>query len=222
MRPTFMRSIFHNYERQQSVEKEMIIILNKDDMNVRRWRRKARRYNNVRVYQVPEKYTLGKCMNYGIRRAKYDIIAKFDDDDYYAPDFLKESIDAMKRKRAKIIGKHTSYVYFEKEKALMLLRKGNEKKYAGKVKGGTLVFRKSVWDRVKFSEKRVRGSDVSFMKHAKLKGYKIYSVSKHNYVCVRREDTSTHTQKTKAKKYMARCKLICHTENYIPFITKRV
>ena len=42
---------------------------------------------NVRVYQLHEKATLGDCLNYGVIKSKYDIIAKLDDDDYYGPNY---------------------------------------------------------------------------------------------------------------------------------------
>ncbi|MFD2612371.1 glycosyltransferase [Paenibacillus gansuensis] len=223
MRPEFMRNIFRNYERQRDVEKELILVINNNDINMRRWRRKAKYYPNVRVYHVDEKYNLGKCLNFGIRKAKHRLIAKFDDDDYYGPDFLKESVRALDRGKARIIGKHSGFVYFEKEKALMLFRGGKEREYvSGKLMGGTLVFRKSVWEHVKFSEKRVRGSDASFLRHCKLAGYKLYSVSRYNYVCVRRADTGSHTQKTATEKYMKRCRLIRRTDDYRPYASKRM
>jgi Glycosyltransferases, probably involved in cell wall biogenesis len=220
MRNQYMDNIFNNYARQKYDKKEMIIVLNRDDMNINQWKAKAKEYPNVFVYRIREKYHLGKCLNYGIRKAKYDILAKFDDDDYYAAPYLKESLNALKRKRASVVGKYTSFLYFEGKKALMLYRKGGEKKYRRKVKGGTLVFRRSVWDHIKFDEKRKNGCDVQFLRECRNKRYRVYSVSKHNYVCVRRNDLRTHTQKTDTKKYMSRCKLIRHTNNYIPIITR--
>ena len=98
-RDQYIRNVFRNYKRQSYAKKEMIIVLNHDDMNIRMWKRKARKYRNVKIYKVPERYELGKCLNYGIRKAKYNILAKFDDDDYYAPDFLKETVTAIKKER---------------------------------------------------------------------------------------------------------------------------
>jgi Glycosyltransferases, probably involved in cell wall biogenesis len=222
MRPNFMNRIFRNYERQLAKNKELIIILNRDSMDLAKWRKRAKNYRNVRVYQVPEKWTLGKCLNYGIRKAKHRLIAKFDDDDYYAPAYLKESLRALAKKKASIVGKNASYVYFEEKKALMLYREGGEKKYRKRLKGGTLVFRKSVWEKVKFDERRPNGSDQDFLRRCRKRGYRVYSVSKYNYVCIRRKNIRSHTQKTKTKEYMARCKMICRTQHYIPIITRKV
>ena len=221
IRDRYMHNVFRNYNRQKVKKKEMIVVLNHDDMNARKWRRAARKYANVKIYQVPESYELGRCLNYGIRKAKYNIIAKFDDDDYYAPDYLAESLSAIKKRTASVVGKKTSYMYFEDQRALMLYRRNEENKYCGKLKGGTLVFRKSVWKKVKFDEKRKYGSDAHFLKKCKRKGFKLYSVSKSNYVCMRRKDTSTHTQKRSVKKFMSLCRMIRRTDDYASLISKR-
>ncbi len=221
MRNSFMENVFSNYDRQSFKDKEMIIVLNHDDMNIDMWKKESRKYANVKIYQVPESYELGKCLNYGIKKAKYDIIAKFDDDDYYAPDYLVESLSALEKIGAPIVGKKTSYLYFEDEQALMLFRKEEENKYCGKVKGGTLVFRRSVWDVVKFDERRKYGSDAHFLRKCKKEGFKIYSVSKYNYVCIRRKDLDTHTQKRSIEMYMSSCEMICQTNDYVSLITKK-
>lgn len=220
MRPSFMENIFDNYERQDLEEKQLIIILNRDDMDIALWRNKAKGYKNVCVYQIPEKFHLGTCLNYGIEKADDDIIAKFDDDDYYAPCYLNEAVNALSERSASIIGKSTSFIYFEAQKALMIFRNGNERKYRRHVKGGSLVFRKAVWDKVKFPEHIEAQSDVHFIRNCSREGFKVYSVSKYNYVCVRREDTSSHTQRKSTEEYMAQCKLVCLTDDFTPIITK--
>jgi cellulose synthase/poly-beta-1,6-N-acetylglucosamine synthase-like glycosyltransferase len=222
MRPSFMKNVFENYLRQTVEEKEMIVVLNKDDMHLAKWRRRAKKYPNVRVFKVKEKFHLGKCLNFAIRKAKYDIIAKFDDDDYYGPDYLKESLKAMTEKDAPIVGKRTSYLYFEGKRALMIYRRGSERKFVSKVKGGTLVFLKSVWRKVKFPEKRRAGSDARFLLNCNKAGFRVYSVSRANYVCIRRKDTGSHTQRKPTSAYMRSCKLIRRTSNFIPRVTKAI
>ncbi len=217
-----MDNVFENYERQRYKDKEMIIVLNRDDMDINKWRKKASQYKNVSVYQVPQKYKLGKCLNYGIERAKHSIIAKFDDDDYYGRYYLEESVNKMHSHNVPVIGKNGCFIYFEPKKALMLFRGGRQDRYQGFIKGGTLMFKKYVWKNIKFNEKKRHGSDVAFLSGCRKRGYKIYSVSKYNYVCVRREDVKSHTQKTPTEEYMDRCKLVKHTTDYIPYVTKKV
>jgi hypothetical protein len=220
-RPSFMNNIFANYARQSYEHKELIIVLNRDNMDIRKWKRKARQYKNVSIYRVPERYQLGKCLNYGIRRAKHSIIAKFDDDDYYGRYYLQESINKMRTQRVSVIGKRACFIYFEAKKALMLYNGGGQNQYRRTVKGGTLMFRKSVWGKVKFNERKLHGSDVAFLRGCRRRGYKIYSVSKYNYVCIRRKNVHSHTQKTPTREYMARCKLVKFTKRYLPFVYKK-
>jgi glycosyltransferase involved in cell wall biosynthesis len=222
MRPQYMDEVLFNYARQEWEDKELIVVLNKDNMNLNKWKERAKLFDRVRVYQLPEEYPLGRCLNWAIARANSKIIAKFDDDDYYAPYYLSESMKAIQSGKAPIIGKHTAYVYFVKKRALMLYRKGNENRHKKKLKGGTIVFKRTVWDRVKFDEKKVAGSDARWLTECADAGYKAYSVSKENYACIRRGDGNSHTQKRRTKDYMKHCNKICQTGNYVPYVTKKV
>lgn len=222
MRPEFMDNIFSNYERQEWHNKELIIILNNDSMSLKAWKKKAKEYDNVRVYKLPERYTLGKCLNWAIERAKGTFIAKFDDDDYYGPHYLKESLLALKAKKAPIVGKHSTYVYFEEKKALMEYRKGKEHMLGRRLKGGTLFFRKSVWKKIKFPEDTIGGSDAKWLKKCYNAGYKIYYVSSKNYVCVRRKNIQSHTQKRATKQYMKSCELVAYTDDFVNFATANI
>jgi glycosyltransferase involved in cell wall biosynthesis len=221
MRNSYMDNLFANYERQDWPNKEMIIILNKDDMDLDLWKKRANQYkiNEVRVYQLPEEYNLGKCLNWAIAKAKGTFIAKFDDDDYYAPGYLRESVNALRQRKGSIIGKNTCYVYFEEKKALMEYRVGQENMKNRGLKGGTLLFRKSIWKKVKFPEFGVDKSDSRWIKGCRASGFTTYSVSKNNYVCIRRKDISSHTQQRSTGTYMSMCKLIRYTDNFIPYIS---
>src|SRR4030095_11882731 len=177
------------------------------------WKERANQYpnNEVRVYKLPQHYTLGKCLNFAVSKAKEGIVTKFDDDDYYGAKYLSESINAIKAGKASIVGKTTSYLYFEETKALMVFRAGSERKYQRSIKGGTLLFKKSVWRKVKFPEDRLVGTDSEWTWRCRKKGYKIFSVSKKNYVCIRRKNVESHTQKNSTKRYMDYCKLVRYT-----------
>ena len=221
MRTAFMDNVFANYDRQLWKNKEMIIVLNNDNMDLEAWKERASQYpeDEVRVYQLPQTYKLGKCLNYAIELAKDGIIAKFDDDDYYGPKYLRESMRALKSGKASIIGKHTAYLYFEEKKALMVFRPGGERKYQRSVKGGSLVFRKSVWNRVKFPEFKLVGTDSGWVGRCVRRGFLVYSVSKRHYVCIRRKNTSSHTQKKSTKRYMSHCRLVRRTTNFARFVS---
>lgn len=221
IRSSFMDNVFANYDRQTWKNKEMIIVLNKDDMDIDAWTERANQYheNEVRVYKLSESYKLGKCLNYAIAQAKEGILTKFDDDDYYGPQYLRETVLAIRRGKASIVGKRTSYIYFEEKKALMILRPGEERMYVRGIKGGTLTFRKSVWRKVKFPENKEVGTDSLWIIRCVRRGFRVYSVSKKNYVCIRRKDMDSHTQKKSTEEYMSQCSFVRRTNNFIRFVT---
>jgi glycosyltransferase involved in cell wall biosynthesis len=87
MRPNQIHNIFRNFVNQMFRKKELIIILNRKNMSLPQWLQVAKKFNNVRIYKIPGA-TLGACLNFGITKARYSFIAKFDDDDYYASKYL--------------------------------------------------------------------------------------------------------------------------------------
>lgn len=220
MRSSFIDNVFENYDRQLWKDKQMIIVLNNDNMDIQTYQERASQYpeNEVRVIQLPQKYKLGKCLNHAIELAEDGIIAKFDDDDYYGPKFLREAARAIKSGKASIVGKNTSFIYFETNRALMIFRKGGEEKYVRSIKGGTLVFRKSVWERVPFPEFKEVGTDSGWVGRCIRRGFRVYSLSKRHYVCIRRKDIKSHTQKKSTRLYMSHCKLVLKTKHYRRYV----
>ncbi len=53
-------------------------------------------------------------------KSKYDIIAKFDDDDYYGPKYISDTIKAFESTDAKVVGKTTNFIYFVEKKNFSL------------------------------------------------------------------------------------------------------
>lgn len=106
-----MDTLFHNYDRQNYRNKELIVILNHPSLKLSDYIRAALPYPNVRVYSLPGHVSLGSCLNYGVKMARYGLIAKFDDDDYYAPGYLSGSRRSMVDTNADIVGKRAHFMY---------------------------------------------------------------------------------------------------------------
>src|SRR5690606_13701655 len=96
-RPLFFGKVISNFKRQLYRNKELIIILNDDSMNLSHYRKRVRLYSNITVYRAPQMFTLGRCLNHAVRHTKYMFIAKFDDDDYYSPYYLSEQMRAVRQ-----------------------------------------------------------------------------------------------------------------------------
>ncbi|CAG7646605.1 hypothetical protein PAESOLCIP111_05201 [Paenibacillus solanacearum] len=219
VRESFMDNVFDNFVNQDYAPKELIIILNREDMDVRSWREKAANYQDVTVFQLPSSSTLGECLNYGIERCKYETIAKMDDDDYYMPGYLSQQMKALYKMNADVVCKRTVYMYFMEEQQLAVhLHYRVVNKFltkSGGVKGSTLVFRKKVAEIIKFPRLN-RGEDSFFIAKCLKKNCRVYATDKKNYVCIRRAET-LHTWNVANAHLMKKSKPVCLMADYKPF-----
>lgn len=218
IKPQFADNIFNNYERQNWEEKELIIILNKDSLKEQWWKRKAKEYHNVSVYQLPEDLTLGECLNFGTEKARYPYVAKFDDDDYYAPGYLAQAMEAFKKTDAVLVGKRSVYTYFQKEKVLVTSHRSFENQYIKKVmRGGTIVFDKSIFPQIQFPAKNI-SEDVGIQRQCVEHGFKMYATDRNNYVYMRHAD-ETHTSHKKNQDIIHNNKFIAQTDLFQKYIS---
>ncbi|PEZ03715.1 hypothetical protein CN326_17705 [Bacillus sp. AFS018417] len=217
IREEYIENVFRNYEQQVWRDKELIIILNKDTMDLNKWKKKAFSYHNIRVYQLHEQATLGDCLNFGVEKSKYNHIAKFDDDDYYGPYYLAHAMPEFKNTEISVLGKSSYYVYFKNKKALMLVS-NTEKAFTDSVAGATLIFKKEVFKKVQF-EKVNRAEDYFFIDSCKKNGFKIYSTDKHNFAVVR-HDTEKHTWKLSDEDFMQWGEMIANTDDFRSFVER--
>ncbi len=217
-RPLFMSRVFANYNRQQHSWSELIIILNNNQMKIDEWEREANNYRNIRVYQLDEDVTLGTCYNFAIKQARYNYIAKFDDDDYYAPLYLSEAAYTFSRVDTDIVGKSTRFIYFEDLKTLGLYAPFPEFSYVGYIVGATMVVKKEVFDVLSFPDITV-GEDSNFQNSCNARGFKIYSAGKYNYVTIRHSSSHAHTFEMDDLTYLRYCHELCCTNNYIDLIS---
>ncbi|MGY4690675.1 glycosyltransferase [Salibacterium sp. K-3] len=192
IRDHMMEQVFQNYAGQKLKHKELIIVLNKDNMDVRKWKKKAAQYPGVKLLQLPEKATVGECKNTAIDHAAYPLLAKMDDDDYYSPYYLPDMWRAYRKKKPDIIGKSSVYYYFAASGKLRLFDTGNENRWTEWTADSTLVFTKDVWKRIPFREKDA-GTDQVFQQEARKKGIRLFSTDRWNHVIIRSSNPRDHT-----------------------------
>ena len=199
-----IENMINNFLRQNFIDKELIIVINNDKLNIDDIYIYAGKDMNLSIYKLPEVTTLGACLNFAIEKSSYDTIAKFDDDDYYGPHYLNEAKQAFLQNRCHIVGKQTIYYYLEGHKKLILKKNGTENDYAKSLMGSTLCFKREVFDKVKFKDISIR-EDYNFNKDCIKNGYKLYSTSKYNHLVFKHADINKHTFKSNIDLLLSRC-----------------
>jgi glycosyltransferase involved in cell wall biosynthesis len=217
-KPHCIDNIFQNYQNQVWGGKELIIILNRDDIDIYKWEKKAESYKNVYIYQVPQEKSLGYCYNFSVEKANYDYIATFDDDDYYAPNYLTDLMHAFLYTDADIVGKLTYYTYLEEKRLLILRNPFQEYRYlddrSSFLDGGKKIIKRKVFDQVQFRDIS-NLEDVFMSQDCMKKGFKIFSTDKYNITYMRNANKDYHTWKENDDKILSwGCSIIGQTNDY--------
>lgn len=221
-KPHLIKNVFKNYRNQVLEKKELIIILNRDDMDINEWKKKAEKENNVFIYQLPEEMSLGQCYNFAVEKTNYDFIATFDDDDYYAPNYLTDLMYAFLYTDADIVGKRAYYAYLEAKRLLVLRHAADEYKYIEGdlfLDGGKKIMKRKVFDHVQYRDLS-NLEDVFICQDSMQKGFKIFSADKYNLVYVRKANKNDHTWKGEDDIILRwLCTAIAHTDHYKKWVT---
>lgn len=213
-----MDTVFANYDAQTYEPRELVVILNNDSANLSAWRKRGAQSQNVTVLQVPEVLPLGRCLNEGLDHSSFAYVSKFDDDNYYGPEFLTDLVHAFSYAGTEIVGKLTYYCYFEADRILALMCPGMENRYVTFLSGSGLVIKREVFDHVRFGDKP-KGSDSVFLKDCLRQGVRMFSADHFNYVYCRRASKAQHTCKVSDETLMRSCQFLCHTDDFRPIVT---
>lgn len=139
----------------------------------------------IGVIEFEGSYSLGRCLNAAIDTTSSSLIAKIDDDDFYGPNYIEDAVQANRYAGARLVGKGATFTYLESRGETLLRRpRIADRFYDGSPSGASLVFERSLWDRVPFPH-RTLGEDVAFVDGAKLLGIRPYATSPYEFVYYR-------------------------------------
>ncbi|NLW90458.1 MAG: glycosyltransferase family 2 protein [Syntrophomonadaceae bacterium] len=217
-RPDSLENILANYLRQIYSPRELVIVVNNDGIDVNEWRRRTEDHSDISILQLGSNHTLGECLNYGVDHARYDYVAKCDDDDYYAPKYLAELMPLFSSTGARIVGKCSMFVYFEGSQTLAIALPGNENIPVSGVAGATMIISKEVFTQVRFNVTNF-GEDSLFLQECVAKGIAIFSGDRFNFVCIR-GNPDQHTWQVDEAEYLKYCEIVAYTPDYISMITQ--
>ncbi len=215
-RDEFMINLYENIKHQTYENIEAVIILNKNSMDVSKWSKQFATLDKViKMIQVDENQSLGHCLNEAVSHSTGKIIAKFDDDDYYAPNYLTDMVLSMEYSNSDIVGKSSHFLFFEETNLLGIKTIGSGvETYTDFVAGATLVFTRDLFAKLNGFADKSRGEDSDFLLKAKEQGSIIYSNDEFNYCCIRRANKSEHTWKIADEELLKNCKSYMFTTDY--------
>lgn len=124
---------------------------------------------------------LGACLQTAVGMAEGDILSKMDDDDYYAPNYLKDLVNSMRFSTADIVGKQAHYMHIASSDATMLRFPEREHRWTDIVMGPTVTARREVFQEVGFA-RLPTGEDTDFLRRAAEGGARIYSADRFNFI----------------------------------------
>lgn len=197
--PTFkikyMQNIFQNYLRFDYPAKELIIILNKNELDQDIYESYASNFKNIRVLRMDEKNSLGECLNFGVSISTYDYVSKMDDDDFYGPNYLTDLMNTLSISDSQVTGKNPIFVYFEENNSLYFFRSSKI------ITGATFLFKKDIFRNVRFRNVSI-GEDYYFLNDCMHYGIKVQPSDKYNYVYIRHANLQDHTFKITSEDFL--------------------
>ncbi|SDY45264.1 Glycosyl transferase family 2 [Proteiniborus ethanoligenes] len=197
----YMNNIINNFLRQNYKKKELIIILNNNSLNLKEWKLKVKAYKNIKIFKIDEKITVGSCMNFAVKKSKYNFIANFDHDDYYGQNYLNDFMKVVKNVDAGLFGKKTQFVFFEKSNTLAIRNPNSENKYVDFIDGPTVFFKKSIFKKVKYIDSDMADLQLSY--DCTKANIKIYSINKENFCYIRKASKDMHTWKIEDENFLS-------------------
>lgn len=168
-RPAFVALAIERFLAQDLAEKELIIV---DDGA--RSAEEAARAAGVRYLRPPRRLSIGAKRNLACAAAQGEVIAHWDDDDFYAPDRLRRQLEPIAAGAADLTGLANRFVlelpgrrFFTVSPAL------HRRMFVGDVHGGTLMFRRAIFEGgVRFPDVNL-AEDAAFIRAATARGHRL-------------------------------------------------
>lgn len=101
-RASWLRKMYHCFVSQNYANKELLVLDDSAQVDIE-FQTLTKDDARVRYVHSKKPVTIGRKRNRLIEMAKGEVIAHFDDDDYYAPNYLSEMYDAMRKSDAAIV-----------------------------------------------------------------------------------------------------------------------
>ena len=148
----------------------------------------------IKILSEERTTVYGTCLNKCIENMNYEYFAKVDDDDLYFPNYLIDSWISYQYSKASIVGKHSSFWYFENQDMTSIRFENQAYKYTKYIAGATIFTSKQTINQYKFSP-LASGIDSDLLKRISEDRKLIYCNSPYEFSVFRDSDSDSHTWK---------------------------
>lgn len=191
-RPNFVRSVIDTVASQKQVNPELVLLTHGFEENETELRAYAvdQGIEHFTLLTAAASDPLGLCLNKLVASATGEVIANFDDDDFYGEHYLLDSINAMKYSNADLVGKFATYMYSADDDMITLRNPGKENMYTDFITGATFVGWREVFTRNPFLPMS-QGEDSRFLTSVEQSGAKIFAGDRFNFMQIRGKHAHT-------------------------------
>ena len=177
-RRAYIRQTLTYFERQQYPNRELIIVDDGEDKVADLIPSEDPR---IRYIALPGQISIGAKRNHACQVARGDIIAHWDDDDWYAPHRLEHQIAPLLARTADMTGLETSCFFdLTKWEAWTCSPDLHRRLFVGDVHGGTLVYWRRLWENGTHYPDASLAEDAQFLQLAYRRGARLQKLP-HDY-----------------------------------------
>lgn len=205
-KPEYIPRIVENGIKQTYPNKEMLVAINSDDVNIKRFEEEYAQIEFMRFVHIPENQTIGRALNVGVSLSNGEYCFKMDDDDMYGKHYIEDCVYHLRSYPADFWGKPPAvWLHFESDNQIYKRRytkatknpcvaiKSEELVTSNVSFGGnTLGFKKEALLRCPFPEDLVGSVDSEIQIKYSSEQKKIIFLDSTGVIVERRKDKSRH------------------------------
>lgn len=191
-RPDKIRHALQQINRQTWGSLEIVLVMHGVDLDRQETEElRESAVHSLTLLSAPSTAVLGEVLNMGVKAASGEYITKMDDDDWYAPNHIRDLVLARRHSRAVLIGSQVEFVYLE-DLDITTRRPPEGECYSTHVAGGTMFISSADLQQLGGWRKVHRAVDRCLLQAVDAAGGSIYRTHGLNYVMHRYAETPGH------------------------------
>lgn len=125
-------------------------------------------HHRIKYFRTNPLGSIGNKRNFACERSRGEVIMHWDDDDYYAYDWLTRQLNALETSRADIVG--LNEIIFFSPLVMKFWKYSDKNTERPWLSGATFAYRRSFWQKYSFKDLQI-GEDYDYIWNSKAKIY---------------------------------------------------